>query len=122
MIFLLIPAPLEVGAYMKRYLPLDEKELALRFPQHVVRSNFTQSMSVRIGSTTVRFLEPANEIQFAGKDLSGKSWTITADAMRGGGLYSADLDQNGIIDLIYPSYTGGNGLAPSMHVLTLLFD
>jgi hypothetical protein len=38
------------------------------------------------------------------------------------GLYSADLDHNGTVDLIYASYTGGNGLAPPMHVLTLLFD
>jgi hypothetical protein len=42
--------------------------------------------------------------------------------MRGGGLYSADLDNSGTVDLIYVAYTGGNGLAPPMHVLTLLFD
>jgi hypothetical protein len=42
--------------------------------------------------------------------------------MQEGALYSADLDQNGMIDFIYPSYTGGNGLAPSMHVLILFLD
>ncbi len=115
-------AGLDLCAYMKSYLPLSDTELAMRFPQRVLRSNFVQTMSVRIGTTTVRFLEPANGIQFTGKDLSGKPWTVTADAMQGGGLYSADLDHNGTDDLIYASYTGGVGLAPPMHVLTLLFD
>lgn len=112
----------EIGAWVKRYMPLDDSELALRFPQRVVNGNFTQFLSARIGATSVRFLESADEIQFKGKDISGKPWTITADAMRGGGLYSADLDHNGAVDLIYASYTGGNGWAPSMHILTLLFD
>jgi hypothetical protein len=42
--------------------------------------------------------------------------------MMGGALYSADLDKNGTIDLIYAAHTGGNGLAPPMHVLSLMFD
>jgi hypothetical protein len=111
----LAAAQLNLCAYMKGYLPLNETELAMRFPQRVLRSNFVQDMNARIG-----FLEAPNTIRFAGKDLSGKPSMLTADAMRGGGLYSADLDHNGIVDLIYASYTGGNGLAPPMHVLTLL--
>jgi hypothetical protein len=79
-------------------------------------------MSLRFGSTTIRILEPTNEIRFSGLDASGKPWRVTAAAMQGGGLYSADLDKNGTVDLIYAAYTGGNGLAPLMHVLTLLFD
>ena len=109
-------------AYMEGYLPLNQKELALRFPQHVVRGHFVQDMSARIGKTAISFLEPSNQIRFSGTDLSGKPWAVTADAWRGGGLYSADLDHNGIVDIIYASYTGGNGLAPSMHVLILLLD
>src|SRR4051794_36108622 len=92
----LIWAPLHTVAYMEGYLPLSQKELALRFPQHVVRGSFVQEMSARIGHTTIRFLEPNNEIRFSGTDLSGRPWTVTAAAWRGGGLYSADLDQNGI--------------------------
>jgi hypothetical protein len=113
---------LKLLAYNPRYLPLNETELALRFPQHVLRSTFVQDMSAQVGTTAVRFLGPGNEIQFTGKDLAGKPWKVTAEAMRGGALYSADLDHNGMVDLIYASYTGGNGLAPPMHVLTLLFD
>ncbi len=114
---------LNIGAYMKGYLPLDEKELSHRFPLHVIRGKFTQDMdALRIGSTTVRFEESANDIRFAGRDNSGKPWTVTAGAWRGGALYSGDLDHNGTTDLIYASYTGSVGLAPSMRMLTLLFD
>lgn len=110
-------------AYMEGYLPLTQKELARRFPQHVVSSKFVQEMSTRIGQTAIRFVvDPNNEIHFSGKDLSGKPWTVAASAWRGGGLYAADLDHNGITDIIFASYTGGNGLAPPMHILTLLFD
>jgi hypothetical protein len=109
--------------YMRGYLPLKDNETAKRFPLRVLRANFTQGTgAARVGSTTVRFLEVPNAIQFTGVDTGHKPWTVTADAMRGGALYSADLDKNGSADLIYAAYTGGNGLAPPMHVLTLLFD
>ena len=65
---------LNAFAYMKGYLPLNETEPGMRFPQHVLRSNFVQEMSARIGTTNVPFLEPENEIQFSGKDLAGKPW------------------------------------------------
>jgi hypothetical protein len=111
------------AAYMRGYLPLKDSEISHRFPQRVLRATFVQGMpAVRLGSTTVRFVEGGNLIQFSGIDSAGKPWTVTADAMRGGALYLADLDRNGIVDLIYAANTGGNGLAPPMHVLTLLFD
>ena len=123
LIAVLAVLPATGAAYMKGYLPLKDTEIANRFPQRVIRAKFFQGMNAaRVGFATVRFLEETNEIQFAGVDGARKPWTVTADAMRGGGLYSADLDKNGTVDLIYAAYTGGNGLAPPMHVLTLLFD
>ena len=112
-------------AYMRDYLPLKDAEVFHRVRQRILRSNFVQggnANTVRVGLATVRFVEPANEIRFSGLDAMGKPWTVTADALRGGALYSADLDHNGKDDLIYAAYTGGNGLAPSMHVVILLFD
>lgn len=118
---LLLPA--SGTAYVKNYLPLMDTEISHRFPQRVLRSKFVQgATAARVGSTTVRFVEATNEIRFSGFDMTGKPWTVTANAMMGGGLYSADLDNSGAVDLIYAAYTGGNGLAPPMHVLTLLFD
>ena len=116
---------MDAAAYVQRYLPLNEQELSLRFPQHVVRKQFLPLMGsqeiVRIGSATVRFLEP-NRIQFSGKDSAARPWTVTASGCMGGALYTADLDHNGTTDIIYASYTGGNGWAPPAHVLTLLFE
>ncbi|MCE5306927.1 MAG: hypothetical protein LLG20_04745 [Acidobacteriales bacterium] len=109
---------------MKGYLPLGEKELSARFPLHTVCREFVPwgaQQGIRIGTIGVRFLEP-NKIQFSGPDLAGKNWTVTAGGLMGGALYSADLDHNGRTDLMYASFTGGNGLAPPMHVLTLMFD
>src|SRR5207244_2167325 len=64
-----------------------------------------------------------NKVRFSGRDLAGKPWIVSASAlMPGGAVYSADLDHNGLTDFIYAGYTGGNGLAPTMLVLTLLFD
>lgn len=117
----------DAAAYVQGYLPLTEQELSLRFPQHVVRKQFLPLMGspevVKIGSTTVRFLEPdTNTIQFSGKDSAGKPWTVAANGWMGGALYTADLDHNGTTDIIFASFTGGNGWAPPMHVLTLLFQ
>ena len=116
----------DASGYVKGYLPLNEKELSLRFPQHTVLREFVPLVwetreIARIGSTRVRSFE-SGKIQFSGTDLAGKGWTVSGSAMMGGALYSADLDHNGTADIIYASYTGGNGLAPPIHVLTLMFD
>ena len=116
----------DASAYVTRYLPLTEEEISHRFPQRVIRRELLphigdEQASVRIGSTTVHFLEPSR-IQFDGTDRAGKHWTVRASAEMGGALLSADLDHNGTADLIYACYPGGNGWAPSMHVLAILFD
>ena len=114
----------DASGYMKSYLPLDERELSLRFPVHIARREFVPwdaQESIRIGSIRVRFLEP-NKIHFSGTDVAGKTWTVTGGGCMGGTVYSADLDHNGKTDITYASFTGGNGLAPPMHVLTLMFD
>ncbi|MCX6626495.1 MAG: hypothetical protein NTW28_02525 [Candidatus Solibacter sp.] len=111
-------------AYMRGYLPLTQSEISKRFPVRVLRAIFTpwEGGAARVGTTTVRFVESDNLIQFSGIDRAQKTWTVSASAMMGGALYSADLDKNGTIDLIYAAHTGGNGLAPPMHVLSLMFD
>jgi len=50
---LLLVAPATSWGYLKRYLPLDERELSLRFPQRVLRSNFVQPMSAHVGCTPI---------------------------------------------------------------------
>jgi len=119
---LLLALPVVAWGYVERYLPLDNKELSLRFPQRVVCGRLDPEMKVRVGTTTIRVVERSDEIRFSGVDFSGKPWSFTAEDVLSGGLYSADLDHNGVVDLIYTSYTSGNGWAPSMYVLILMFD
>jgi len=119
---LLLSLPVVAWGYVERYLPLDNKELSLRVPQRVVRDSLDPGTKVLVGTTTVWFVEPSNEIRFSGVDFSGKPWSFTAEDVLSGGLYSVDLDHNGVVDLIYTSYTSRNGLAPSMYVLILMFD
>ena len=88
-VFVAIPwlcMPVLGWGYVERYLPLDNKELSLRFPQRVVRSVFDSDMRVRVGTTTIQFVETSIEIRFSGVDVLGKPWTVTADALPGGGL------------------------------------
>jgi hypothetical protein len=109
---------------MRGYLPLTQSEISKRFPVRVLRAIFIpwDGGAARVGTTTVCFVERGNLIRFSGIDRAHKTWTVSASAMMGGALYSADLDKNGTIDLIYAAHTGGNGLAPPMHVLSLMFD
>jgi len=94
LIAVLAVLPATGAAYMKGYLPLKDSEIANRFPQQVIRAKFVQGMNAaRVGFATVRFLEETNEIQFSGVDGARKPWTVTADAMRGGGLYSGGSRQ-----------------------------
>jgi hypothetical protein len=37
-------------------------------------------------------------------------------------MYAGDIDKNGLGDLAFVVYTGGNGLAPSSHFITVMFD
>ena len=107
---LMLCLALHASAYEKSYLPLSEKELSSRFLQRTVRERFVPFADVQesacIGSARVRFLH-SDSIPVSGRDFDGKPWTSTAGAGMGGSLYSADLDHNGVADIIYASFTGG---------------
>jgi hypothetical protein len=118
---------LSLPAYELNYLPLGNDELSLRFPLRMIADRFGPAMEedalgpIGIGSTTVSFVPP-NIVRFSGTDRAGRAWTVEACAGQSGTLYTADLDSNGTTDIVFASYTGGNGWAPSMHLLTLLFE
>jgi hypothetical protein len=67
-----------------------------------------------------------HDIVLVGKDKLQKEWTATVDGEMSMGIpfdaYAADLDHDGTQDIILVSGTGGNGLAPSSHLLCFLFD
>jgi hypothetical protein len=106
---------------MKGYMPLDDSELARRFVQHRIAIRKEPDATARFGNALIR-LEDGTFV-VTGKDRLGHPWQFTGHwSGFGGGFYTADLDHNGTQDLISVWYTGGNGLAPTMHVVVLMFD
>jgi hypothetical protein len=119
MLALLAPAG---RAYIKDYLPLGDEELGRRFPQRRIPIKFEAGATARFGNGIIR-LDEDQSFSVIGKDRAGKPWRFTGgwNAFCGG-FYTADLDLDGTPDLILVLCTGGNGLAPSTHVTTLMFD
>lgn len=121
------------------YLPLTKAELSKRFPVTYVgtlgheRPGYFESTSdkplpasLRIGPSGAVLTSTSDENVFiTGKDKRQQEWRVQLDpsvlyyACR---FYEADLDRNGTRDavLVYP--TGGNGLAPTSHLLAITFD
>lgn len=58
----------------------------------------------------------------SGVDRADNPWKLNTHVLQGGTVWQADLDNNGLPDLIFALFTGGNGWAPSTHLLFLMFD
>lgn len=111
-----------VRAFARNYLPLSDGELSRRVRQRPIAIAFKPGAHAKLGGVSIR-LKDHNLLVISGVDASGKPWTCYAQWNNyGGAFYMADLDRDGTEDLIYVSNTGGNGLAPPTHLLTLLFD
>lgn len=130
-ILLCLGFTVEVSAFqMEDYMPLTKAELGKSVPIKFI-GVYDHKNSVKhlpIGANGADIDTQAEEedglIILSGKDKAGKTWTVNygSKAGYGGNLFTADLDKNGLQDFIMIFPTGGNGLAPSSHVLTLLFD
>lgn len=114
------------------YLPLTKTELRKPFPIHYVAAFDTaklnelpKNFSIGVNGADVKFdTESELGLTLSGKDKQEKAWVVYLGSQGGlgGDFFTADLDKNGIRDFIFLSRTGGNGLAPTAHIFTLLFD
>ena len=109
------------------YLPIERQYLnrkfALKSLRHI-KLDEIGSLKTKVGWSGAEIkVEPDRSLQVTGKDKGGKSWTVRFGAyccdIRS---YEADLDRNGLRDLLFLIPTCGNGLAPSSHIVTLMFD
>jgi hypothetical protein len=115
---------------MNDYIPLTKAELgkpfALQFIGVYDHKNSVTKIAIGPSGAEVDTQEEEDNgaIVLSGKDKQGKNWTVNfgSKAGFGGNLFTADLDKNGFRDFLMIFPTAGNGLAPSAHVLTLLFD
>jgi hypothetical protein len=109
-------------AFARGYLPLSDGELSRQVRQRPIPIKFEPGARAEFGGISIS-LKDDNLLLISGADAAGKPWTCYAQwSTLGGAFFTADLDRDGTQDLIYVSNTGGNGLAPLTHLLTLLFD
>jgi len=122
------------------YLPLNKIELHRRSPVKYVGTiggsgspgdfegtqdkPLPKRLDIGVSGAAVSETEDKG-LLIAGEDRDKKSWSVTlgesalAYACR---FYVADIDSNGIRDVVVVFPTGGNGLAPTSHIFTLTFD
>jgi len=106
-------------------LPLERAELGRPYPV-VAAGRMEQGakplvLAVGLGGATAE-VTPAGEFVVRGRGSRGRSWSFRTALAFGPALFHADLDRNGIPDLLITRATGGCGSAPSSHLIALLFD
>lgn len=123
------------------YLPLSRAETSRRFPVKLVghtgggeRPGYfargsdgggAASARMSVGPSGAGFeMDEEGRAVIGGKDRGGAAWRVRLGNLSGYGahLYTADLDRDKVEDLVIVSPTGGNGLAPTSHLLALTFD
>lgn len=138
--FLLLLFPLTIHAQYENqgYLPLTNAEIARKFPVTYVgtmghsRPGYFEGTSdkqlpgtINVGPSgaTVKATDDDEDLLITGHDKHKQPWSVQigfpAYSSR---FYEADLDRNGIRDAVIVFPTGGNGLAPTSHILTITFD
>lgn len=121
-----------IFAFQTSYLPLGQGELKTRVNLISVKNDDDTWLeeTIRIPSAGVNgvVIHPQDSendatIIIEGKDQKGDPWTFfTEYAGQGFSVWRADLDNDGREDIVLLGYTGGVGLAPTMHMTVLLFD
>lgn len=121
------------------YLPLSRAETDRRFPVKFIgetgggrpgyfgtgKDGAVAPARMKAGPAGSSFaMDEDGGAVIEGKDKGGAPWRVRLGNLSGYGsrLYTADLDRDGVQDLVIVSPTGGNGLAPSSHLFALTFD
>ena len=121
----------------QNYLPLSEKEMKNSFPIKYIgtfgneRPPYFEQMEdiplpekFNAGVSEISVVRNEDELIITGKDKRKKDWSVKLEYWERNSVrfYTGDLDKNGIKDLILLIPTGGNGLAPTNHFMSLTFD
>jgi hypothetical protein len=127
-LFIFIGLSATAAAQHHDYLPLSQAETAHRFPLRYLGTLHHEQMLAHIpigpkGAITQHINE--DDLFITGQDKAGLTWEVHIQD-KGYGMafkvYTADLDKNGYSDGVLVTPTGGNGLAPITHIITLMFD
>lgn len=121
------------------YLPLSRAETSRRFPVKLLGETgggrpghfgiggdgAPAPARMQVGPSGASFeMDEDGRAVMSGKDAGGGAWRVQLGNLSGYGsrLYTADLDRDGVGDLVIVSPTGGNGLAPTSNLMALTFD
>jgi hypothetical protein len=129
--FLLLAATLAssvaVRAAFRDYLPLGGGQLGRPFVLKYLgevesRPGFEMRLDIGVSRATLIYSE-ATELALSGMDRAGRPWSIRMGGACGTGEgYTADLDRNGRRDFVLVVPTCGNGLAPTHHLVAVMFE
>ena len=111
-------------AQSQSYLPLIGAELGRPFAlKHLGRINPASERRINVGvsTATLKYTEEG-ELRLEGKDRAGDSWSVSVTGASAAQAYEGDLDGNDLRDLVLVAPTGGNGLAPSSHIVAVTFE
>lgn len=115
------------------YLPMSDSEYAqkralkplLTMPYDAEQNWHFRKVGVA-GVTLEKMPNDDSEWQLNGKDRAGKSWSVPVGVLQNmagnAQLYRADLDRNGIQDLVIWRGISGNGLAPNAFLILMTFN
>jgi len=124
-------------AQSRNYLPLKKADLGKPFALKRI-ATFTReqriSLPTAVGPMGARFEAPHDPeegpLRLAGIDTKGRPWSVDLFRVIGCiwsygiplSVFEADLDRNGTLDAVVMMPTCGNGLAPTVHLIAILFD
>lgn len=130
-IFLLIFLPSISLAQAANYLPLSKDETGKPFPlkkEATIDSADSISFTIAAGPSGIHFdshVGSQPDLVASGQDKYAKPWRVVISEVSGFepvDFFIADLDKNGISDVVIMMPTGGNGLAPTVHLVIIMFD
>ena len=139
LLFLLLLLPVRTCAQneSQAYLPLSAAELRKTFPITYVgtmgnnRPGYLADAGDRplpstlnIGPSGAVIKRTADDnVLLTGHDRRKREWTVNLPVFFFAcNFYEGDLDRNGIRDVVIVIPTGGNGLAPTVHIFAITFD
>lgn len=136
---LLVLGPVSAKAQNENqaYLPLTKAELRKRFPLTYIgtlrprgpaylenTSDKPVARNIDIGPSGAHVrITDEDDLEITGKDKRERPWNIQLSVPSYGcRFYEADLDRNATRDAVIVFPTGGNGLAPTSHLVAITFD
>jgi len=114
----------QARAYIEEYIPVSVQDKKQKLSLKTVRdAGLKEGKVVKIANAEMTLPADSDDLVIAGKDSSGKKWTLKKTYYGlGSAFFTADLDQNGELDIVILQATGGCGIAPNAVLTTIMFD